>query len=63
MSQPKKDKQNVKQKINNFGEWLLNYIPPKPKVVHKVLESFKTKLKKCMKREKVCSNHHRPNLL
>ena len=38
-----KDKQNLKQKIKDFGEWLLNYIPPKPKVVDKALESFKTK--------------------
>ena len=36
-----KDKQNITQNINDFGEWLLNYIPPKPKVVDKVLESFK----------------------
>ena len=41
-----KDKQNIKQKIKDFGEWLLNYIPPKPKVVDKVLESFKNKIKK-----------------
>ena len=48
-----KDKQNKKffitkgmQKIKDFGEWLLNYIPPKPKVVDKVLESFKNKIKK-----------------
>ena len=34
------------QKIKDFGEWLLNYIPPKPKVVDKVLESFKNKSKK-----------------
>ena len=34
------------QKITEFGEWLLNYIPPKPKVVDKVLESFKNKIKK-----------------
>ena len=34
------------QKINDFGEWLLNYISPKPKVVDKVLESFKNKIKK-----------------
>ena len=27
------------QKIKDCGEWLLNYIPPKPKVV----ESFKNK--------------------
>ena len=45
----KKDKQNIKQKVKDFGEWLLNYIPPKPKVVDKVLESFKKNLKKCMK--------------
>ena len=34
------------QKIKDFGEWLLNYIPPKAKVVDKVLESFKNKIKK-----------------
>ena len=34
------------QKIKEFGEWLLNYIPSKPKVVDKVLESFKNKIKK-----------------
>ena len=34
------------QKITHFCEWLLNYLPPKPKVVDKVLESFKNKLKK-----------------
>ena len=34
------------QKIKDFGEWLLNCIPPKPKVVDKVLESFKNKIKK-----------------
>ena len=44
-----KSKQNIKkfftkcmQKIKDFGEWLLDYIPPKPKVV----ESFKKKIKK-----------------
>ena len=41
-----KDKQNIKQKFKDFGEWLLNYIPPKPIVVDKVLESFKNKIKK-----------------
>ena len=34
------------QKIKDFGEWLMNYIPPKPKVVDKVLASFKNKIKK-----------------
>ena len=33
------------QKIKDFGEWLFNYIPPKPKVVDKVFESFKNKIK------------------
>ena len=36
---------NGMQKIKDFGNWLLNYIPPKPKVVDKVLESFKNKIK------------------
>ena len=46
-----KVKQNIKnfftkgmQKIKDFGEWLLNYIPPKPKGVDKVLDSFKNKI-------------------
>ena len=34
------------QKIKDFGERMLNYIPPKPKVVDKVLVSFKNKIKK-----------------
>ena len=51
------------QKIKDFGEWLLNYIPPKPKVVDTVLEAFKTKFKKFMKRGILCSNHHNQNLL
>ena len=29
------------QKIKDFGNWLLNYIPPKPKVVDKMVECFK----------------------
>ena len=41
-----KVKQNIKQKIKDFGEWLFNYIPPKPKVIDKVLESFKNKIRK-----------------
>ena len=34
------------QKINNFGNWLLNYISPKPKVVDEALELFKNLIKK-----------------
>ena len=37
-------KQSIKQKIRDFGEWLLSYIPPKSKWVDKVLESFKNKI-------------------
>ena len=48
-----KVKQNIKQNIKDVGQWLLNYIPPKPK----------TKLKKCMKRGIRCFNQHSPNLL
>ena len=33
-------------KNKDFREWLLNYIPPKPNVVDKVLESFKNKIEK-----------------
>ena len=51
------------QNIKDFGEWLLNYIPSKPKVIYNVLESFKNKIKKFMKRVIVFSNQHRPNLL
>ena len=65
-----KNKQNIKhfftmlmQKIKDFGELLLNYIPPKPKVVDTVLESFKNKIKKIYERGILCFNHHNPNLL
>ena len=34
------------QKIKYFGNRLLDYIPPKPKVVDEALESFKTLIKK-----------------
>ena len=34
------------QKIKDFGNWLLSYISSKPKVVDKLLESFKNKIKK-----------------
>ena len=34
------------QKIKKFGNWLLDYIPPKPKVVDEALESFKNLIKK-----------------
>ena len=34
------------KKIKNFGNWLLDYIPPKPKVVDEALELFKNLIKK-----------------
>ena len=34
------------QKIKEFGNWLFDYIPPKPKVVDECLESFKNLIKK-----------------
>ena len=53
-------KQNIKncftkgmQNIKDYGEWLLDYIPPKPKVVDKMFQSFKNKI---MKRETVSSH-------
>ena len=39
------------QKIKYFGKWLLNYIPPKPKMVDKALESFKNLIKKLHKKK------------
>ena len=33
-------------KIKAFGTWLLDYIPPNPKVVDEALESFKNLIKK-----------------
>ena len=46
-----KVKLNIKQIIKYFGEWLLNYIPPKPNVVNKVLSLLKIKLKKYERRD------------
>ena len=51
------------QKIKDFGEWLLNYIPPKPKVVDKVLESVKNKIKKNYEKRDSLVQPNRPNLL
>ena len=34
------------QKIKDFGNWLLDFIPTKPKVVDEALESFKNLIKK-----------------
>ena len=34
------------QKVKYFDNWLLDYIPPKPKVADEALESFKNLIKK-----------------
>ena len=34
------------QKIKDYGNWLLDYIPPRPKMVDDALESFKNLIKK-----------------
>ena len=34
------------KKIKDFDNWMLDYIPPKPKVVDEALESFKNLIKK-----------------
>ena len=39
-----KEEHNIQQKIKYFGNWLLNYTPSKPKVVDKVLQSFKNNI-------------------
>ena len=40
------------EKINGFGNSLLKYIPPKPKVVDEALASFKNLIKNCTTRQK-----------
>ena len=40
------------QKIKDFGNWLLDYIPPKPMVVDEALESFKNLIKKIVQQER-----------
>ena len=35
-----------KQKLKDCSNWLLDYIPPKPKVVDEVFKSFKNQIKK-----------------
>ena len=44
------------QKINDFGNWSLDYILPKRKVVDEALESFKNLIKNCTTRETLHCN-------
>ena len=43
-------------KIKDFGNWLLDYIPPKRKEVDEALDSFKNLIKNCTTRETLHSN-------
>ena len=40
------------QKVKDFGKWLLDYIPPKRKVVDEALESFKNLITKTVQQER-----------
>ena len=51
------------QKFKDFGEWLLNYIPQKPKVVDKELDSFKNKIKKSYEKRDSLFQPTQTNLL
>ena len=44
------------QKIKDFGNWMLHYIPQKAKVVDEALESFKNLIKNSTTRETLHSN-------
>ena len=50
-------------KDERFWRLVVELHTTKTKSSDKVLESFKNKIKKIMKREIVCSNQHSPNLL
>ena len=41
------------QKIKDFGRWLLDYTPPKPKVVDEALESFKNLTKELYNKREI----------
>ena len=41
------------EKINDFGNWLLDYIRPKPKVVDEALESFKNIIKELYNKREI----------
>ena len=47
---------NSVQKIKYCWNWLLNYIPPKPKVVDEALKSFKNLIKKLYNKRDTFSN-------
>ena len=40
------------QKINDFGNWLLDYIQPKSRVVDEALESLQNLIKKTVQQER-----------
>ena len=42
----------IKNKFNEWADWLVSYIPPKPKVVDTLLEGFKNKIKGLYQKKK-----------
>ena len=42
----------IKNKFNEWADWLVSYIPPKPKVVDTLLEGFKNKIKSLYQKKK-----------
>ena len=50
------------QKIKYIGNWLLVYTPPKPKVAHDALVSFKNLITNCTTREALHSNWRSQNM-
>ena len=51
------------QKRKDFREWLSNIIPPKPKMVDKVHESCKNKIKKMYEQRDALVQPNSPILL
>ena len=41
----------IKKKLSEWTDWFLDYIPPNPKIVDRVLEAFKQKLQSLYKKE------------
>jgi hypothetical protein len=48
---PSRAMKTIKKKVGEWAEWLISYIPPKPKMVDRVLEDFKQQVQKLYKKE------------
>ena len=47
---PRTQLMEFKKKLAEFGEWLLSHVPPKPKVVDSIINSFKQQVMKLYKK-------------